>query len=378
MKIGILTFWWSQDNYGQLLQCYALQKYLRNLGHDAYIIRYNYMSDIKNTPFIVRCFKALNPVKLMKFVAYKNAYNKHTRKVLFEQKNNNRYFDDFREHYINQSPLVYNSFVDLKNNPPPADFYIVGSDQVWNTWNYPLSKFINPLRAYFLDFGEETVKRMSYAASWGISNVSDEYREKILPLLNKFDYVSVREKKGMEICFQCGRQECEWVCDPTMLLSPESYRLLYKNEIIRTVNKKFLLCYILNNEFDFDINYVYNFAKEKEMEVIYVTGNGIVDEHDKYFATIPEWLYLVDNAEYVITNSFHCGVFSVLFNKQFCIIPLSGKFKSMNDRFESFFEFLNIENRYLINDDFSILDKKYVVQNILKPEVFISYFNNQK
>lgn len=62
MKIGILTFWWSEDNYGQQLQAYALQKYLRNAGHDAFLIRYNYENDLGRTNFFVRILKALNPI----------------------------------------------------------------------------------------------------------------------------------------------------------------------------------------------------------------------------------------------------------------------------------------------------------------------------
>ena len=71
MKIGILTYWWSQDNYGQLLQSYALQKYLRDAGHDAFLIRYDSRNDFLRTQFILRCFKALNPVLLCKFLQHK-------------------------------------------------------------------------------------------------------------------------------------------------------------------------------------------------------------------------------------------------------------------------------------------------------------------
>ena len=71
MKIGILTFWWSEDNYGQQLQAYALQKYLRNAGHDAFLIRYNYENDLGRTNFFVRILKALNPIILFKFFVQK-------------------------------------------------------------------------------------------------------------------------------------------------------------------------------------------------------------------------------------------------------------------------------------------------------------------
>ena len=72
MKIGIMTFWWSNDNYGQLLQCYALQKYLRDLGHDAYLIRYNFETDFLKIPFFLRCLKYVNPKKMLNYI-----YNKY-------------------------------------------------------------------------------------------------------------------------------------------------------------------------------------------------------------------------------------------------------------------------------------------------------------
>lgn len=71
MKIGILTFWWSEDNYGQQLQAYALQRYLRDAGHDAFLIRYNYENDLGRTNIFVRILKTLNPIILFKFFVQK-------------------------------------------------------------------------------------------------------------------------------------------------------------------------------------------------------------------------------------------------------------------------------------------------------------------
>ena len=97
MKIGILTYWWASDNYGQLLQCYALQKYLRDLGHESFLIRYNYNSDLKKRSNFKRLLKVFNPIKLYKYFCR-----------LLKQKNNQYYavtnvdrqFDNFREKYL--------------------------------------------------------------------------------------------------------------------------------------------------------------------------------------------------------------------------------------------------------------------------------------
>lgn len=372
MKIGILTFWWSNDNYGQLLQCYALQKYLRDRGHDAFLICYDYTKDINRTPLFFRLLKACNPFLLLKYFINKKKYSK----VLNEQKENDRHFDEFRKKYIPFSDCEYASYEDLKQNPPQADVYIVGSDQVWNYWNMRLWRYINPLHAYFLDFGTDKTKRLSYAASWGRTELSQEFKKEIVPLLSKFYYIGVREQSGLDLCTQCGREDAEWVCDPTLLLTAEKYRELYKNEEIRKPNNKYLLFYLLNNKFAFDKQKVYDFAKSKGLEVVYITGNGMLDEYKKYFATIPEWLYLVDNAEYVVTNSFHCGVFSTIFNKKFGIVPLCGSDGGMNARFESLFELRGCGKRYVTEEDFSVLEKEYVSKAVAVSKRFMNSLKN--
>lgn len=369
MKIGILTFWWSQDNYGQLLQCYALQKYLWSLGHEAFLVRYRHSYERKATPLFIKVLKALNPIKLFKYLIYKIKQFKN----LKEQKLYDRKFDDFREKYIICTDKVYNSYIELLNDLPQADAYIVGSDQIWNYNFLDIPRSIS-YHAYFLDFGNETIKRISYAASWGVNSLPQKVKNAITPLLAKFDYISVREENGVELCKQCGINNAEWVCDPTLLLSADDYRNLYKDNLstIRKQMKKFLVLYMLGNECKFNIQTIFNWANEKQLDVIYITGNRIVNKRIKFFATIPEWLYLLDNAEYVITNSYHCSVFCTIFNKRFGIIPLTGKDKEMNSRFDSLFELRGIGNHYITEYDFSVLQTNYIAKNVNVSEKFLN------
>lgn len=355
MKIGILTYWWSPDNYGQLLQCYALQKYLRDFGHEAFIIRYNYNSEtvwIKD-PFLKRAIRALNP-----FLFYKYFERKITKKRLAKL-NLIRDFDSFRNNYILFSDEIYTNYESLRKTPPEADAYIVGSDQVWNFSFTDFNSVKTVVHSYMLDFGAKGVKRLSYAASWGVSSISEDLRKEIIPLLKSFNYVSVREQKGLDLSKQCGRDDAEWVCDPTLLLNADIYRALYAENEIRKPKRKYIFVYILANQYDFDLSTVYRFAKRKNLDVIFVTGNYGADKHKTFYATIPEWIYLVDNAEYVISNSFHCAVFSILFNKQFGAIKLSGIHEGMNTRLDSLFDLFGISERYIYTKDFSILDKTY-------------------
>lgn len=358
MKIGVMTFWWSQDNYGQILQCYALQKYLRDAGHDAYLIRYK---NEEKSPLWQKCFKAFNLSLLYKHLKYKI----NSCKVKKEQICNDRHFDEFRKKYINQSEKFYSSYKELKENPPEADIYIVGSDQVWNFSFLKKIKNSSYIHSYMLDFGKETTKKMSYAASWSMNSLSSKLIDEIKPLLQKFSYVSVREENGVKLCKQCGYDKSEFVCDPTMLLDAEIYRKLYRVEAIRKQEKKYLLLYMLNNECNFDIQKVYDFAIEKNLEVVYVTGNGVVDKRDKFFATIQEWLYLIDNAEYIVTNSFHCCVFSSLFEKKYGVVKLKGKSSGMNTRMVTLFNLLGIEERF-VDDDFIPMEKSFLLNKIQK------------
>lgn len=347
-----MTFWWSNENYGQLLQCYALQKYLRDLGHDVFLIRYLRNNDIKSSTFTEKIIKAFNPIKLLSFIRKKIKAKKNA-----TIRTQDRFFDNFRQTYIKHTEIIYHSLSELKSNPPIADAYIVGSDQVWN-YSGNFDKIKNIIGAYMLDFGDTNTKRLAYAASWSMHTLSKELKDEISPLLQKFDYISVREKNGIELCKFCGRDDAEWVCDPTFLLSAEIYRTLYNENLVRKISSKYILLYMLGNECDFDYNAILKFSKKLGLQIVYVQGSFAEKKANQYDATIPEWLYLIDNAEYVITNSFHCGVFSIIFHKQFGIIPLKGSYVGMNTRFDSMFESLNINSRYLKND-FTILNLPY-------------------
>jgi hypothetical protein len=354
MKIGILTLWWSEDNYGQQLQCYALQKYLCNMGHDAYLIRYDPRGDLEKTPIYKKILKIFNPREIEIYINYK-------RKELSSHKDNNkhpRFFSDFREKYIKQTEKIYTSWNELKTMPPDADIYVVGSDQVWNFYNYNVKKCHNLIHAFFLDFGTAKIKRISYAASWGGKHISSDLIREITPLLKRFNLVTVREKSGIEICHSCGFEDAKWVIDPTMLLKPDNYRELYvkpKKKLLAP----YIFFYYLNNGGSFIIRDVYNWAEKKKMNVEYVGGNSNTDSFAKDYVTIPEWLYLIDHAEFVITNSFHCCIFSILFHKKFGAIRLTGSNCDMNERLDSLFQLFNIQPRYIDGFDFSCMMNGY-------------------
>jgi hypothetical protein len=339
MKIGIMTFWWSQDNYGQLLQCYALQKYLRDLGHEAFLIRYK---EQKQTFNIVSLLKIFNPVKVCRYIIEK----KFLKQVQKDELLHSRNFDLFRTNYIKQSEYFYSSYNDLKDNPPEADIYIVGSDQVWNFDNL---RVIPQINAFFLNFGNESIIRISYSASFGIEKLSNEVQNYIKPLIQKFKYVSVREKSGEKICNEMD-VSADVVCDPTLLLDGNKYLTTLQ---IQNNDSNYIFVYHVNvfrfkNEFLTQIN---TFATSNNLVIKSVSASGyiaarkLIKSSEYIYASIPEWLSLIANSKYVLTTSFHGTVFAIIMHKPFLTITLDKKYSRSNDRFRTLLKTLGLESR---------------------------------
>lgn len=328
MRIGVMTFWWSEDNYGQLLQCYALQKYLRDLGHDAYVIRFRLPDTQWNwkqklIKYGLHPWRVLDGIRQMRARA----------KGRVENKLAGCDFDGFRKRHIRFSDKVYASLDELRANPPEADLYIVGSDQVWNNCDGTLTE--DSVRAYFLDFGSLGTKRVSYAASWGRTSIDHGEVRRLSPLLKRFQAISVRERSGVKICENCG-VSASWVCDPTLLLSRANY--LAMAEMPSAQQRDYVFAYVLANDCDFSYKKLSEWTRRQNLDLVYVKGNsGQIVHFDDAEArvshlTIPQWLGFLAKAKFVVTNSFHCCLFSIVFGCKFGIIPLKGGFAGSNNR----------------------------------------------
>lgn len=336
MKIGIVTFWDLEDNYGQILQCYALQRFLRNMGYDAFVIRYLASEQYKYS-FKKMFSVVMNPKKLLRYVRRK-------RRIRIIDKTNKahpRGFKDFKEANISMTSRIYRSSDELQNNPPLADVYICGSDQIWGGED--------PI--YYLNFGDLKTKRLAYAPSFGHKPYPESI-EKIRSYLAMFDVITVRELSGIGICEELGFNNVECVLDPTLLLTVNDYKIL--EDVVET-GRDYILLYLLGNSIDYDLDEIYEYAKMHNLEVRYVCSQGRIDKYSKEYPSIPQWLYLVNHAKYIITNSYHGAIFSILYNKQFAVIPLIGDYKKMNSRFETIFSLCKIENRYLKHGQFDMI-----------------------
>ena len=349
MNIGIITCWKPDDNYGTQIQCFALQTYLRTKGHNAFLIRYLRNNDQVKIPLAQRKLRnVINPIKIAR-VVYVRLLSKRLQKFGNEH---DRHSPEFRTRYLNQTK-DYPSIFALQECPPAADLYIVGSDQVWNI-NY---RQINNIRAHFLNFGSKNTKRISYAASFGFDRdrLSKEYAETVLPFLKDFDGVSVREQSGIDICRKIGVENAIQVCDPTLLIEPEEYIECFEKEKICLPQEDYVLVYNLSATSRLNVYEIKQWAEKQQCKLVYITGHGKNDRIEKIYPTVPEWVYLIANAKYVITNSFHGAVFSLMFHRKLAVFPITGSaFGNPNARFDTLIK--------LAGKDFIVRDKRGFIQ----------------
>ena len=354
MKIGIMTYWWSKDNYGQVLQCFALQKYLRNLGHDAFLIRYSPGNDYCADPG-----RVLVAVRQKSLTAH---LLDRLRRLLSRPGRNDesREFSRFHADNIQSSERVYHHYRELLNDPPIADIYICGSDQIWN---YPdrFRRHTNLVNAYFLNFGDPGIPRIACAASFGRAHLPAELIDFIRPLLRKFSCISVREKSGLEICSAAGRADARWTVDPVVLLDTKEYTELSSRVM---EGPKYILVYLLGSTCSLPRKQIVALAQKEDLEIRYVGSQAPRKYFPALYPTIPEWLSLVMNAEFVITNSLHGTLFSIMYKRNFTYIPLTGLYEQTNERVFSLLERLDSMDRIftgnIYDNYYSLLEREGV------------------
>lgn len=349
MKIGVLTHFGSDDNYGQILQAFALQKFLISKGHYAYLIRYDFDNDKSNEHFqlVKRCIRSIiGCMSKNKRNAY--AKVKYYQKLNRENsiKNKIRKFLEFKTDNLNLSH-VYRSYSELQTDAPEADAYIVGSDQVWGPSLHKLNT-----AAWYLKFGKATTKRISYAASIG-RVISKSEENTFVDYLHSLDAISLREKNAFDYCLHLGIDNCRLVVDPTVLTQFSIYESFIDKDA--KPQKPYIFLYYLNvqNKEELAWKQLDSFISKKKLSLISVSSSGyfpaqsLIPGNENQLLTIPEWLTAIYHSQYVVTTSFHGMVFAILMHKPFVIIPLTNQYKSGNGRIESLLMNIGLEDRLL-------------------------------
>lgn len=324
-------------NYGGILQNYALQTILKKMGNEPLTI---------NRPVPVRpaaplwkeiAYIGKNLIKSYKgewiwptLFNYKANLLEHT--LSFPQR-------EFISKYINKVDITP-PFTSDKLKDFQADAYIVGSDQVWRPWCSPF------IENCFLDFIEDsTTKKIAYSASFGTDKweLSDEQTSHAKELIKNFDAISIREFSGTELCKKNLDIDAIVMPDPTLLLSSEDYLKLTSS--YDYPEGRYLTSYILDPNSG-KKNLIKGIAKKLNLEIVEVgkvTRNG--------FDSIERWLATIAHADFVVTDSFHGTVFSLIFNRKVQII--SNNLRG-NSRIESLLSSLNIKPAEVITPSSSI------------------------
>lgn len=305
-------------NYGSLLQYFALEKALEDIGYSAYWLRF-VLPKIKKKRGIKEIIKEI--------VLWRR--NKSVKIILTS-------FQKFIADNLHVSEGVY-SEDRLTDDCPKADVYITGSDQVWG----------GVLAPNYLTFVPDEKKKISYAASFGKSSISADHLREISPWLRRLNYISVREPSGLRICGKAG-VSATLVADPTLLILGSRYPI-----DTNKANKygEYYFSYFLNVTRQNSEKYIsfLNEAEKKLGRVICVAGVSEIERNlssKKYdYFTPQEWLGMYKEAQGILTNTFHGTVFAIIFRKKFVVYLQGGNTSKQNERILALLKTYGLEDR---------------------------------
>lgn len=338
MKIGIITMH-KVINFGSVLQAYALQKHSSSIGYDTELINYDYHPPLQKLSIYSKLIRLIMKLlfgfllqrKLKRFNEF-SGKNLKIGKVLYTQEN-------------------------IADAPPNYDTYISGSDQVWNP------SFIKNDTSFLLSFVPESKSRISYASSFAINDIPEQYRRVYAKELSKFKAISVREQTGVEIISSLINKKAELVCDPALLLDRKDWDEL-ANQSMLHMEEPYILVYVLTymyNPYPEIDRIISNVQKELgNMKLVILEGSkkDYFKSNSKVVkdAGPMEFIYLFKHASFVITTSFHGTAFSIIYGKPFYAVIKDGS--SNDDRIPSILKKLGCEKSLINYTGLNITNKE--------------------
>ena len=333
-KIAILTLPLIY-NYGAILQAYALQKSVKNLGYDCWLID----KELPIYPYYRRPLSIISRI-IGRFLRGKKGYeifpywmSKKTENIISQ---NTRKFVE--KNILPKTEQILN----LSSNNDIYDVYLVGSDQVWR------KSITLKMYDYLFGFVRSNKKKCSYAASFGVDKweFNKKETENLKPLFKSLDIVTVREDSAVSLLRNNIGIEATQVLDPTLLLSREDYCRLIENMPLKN-EEPFIFSYILDNDED-KKQISEHLALNKNMPIYSLmpksTPNYNVDVCDCIYPAVEEWIRGFRDCDFVVTDSFHGTVFSIIFEKPFVVLRYA---RRGNTRLDSLLRLFNLENRIL-------------------------------
>jgi len=327
MKIGILTFH-EADNYGALLQAYALQMMLKKLKAESEFVK-------------------LKKAKLITAMDTDRFKGPLGRLVMQQKKLREAKLQSFRDKYLEISQEY--SLEEARRITEVYDCFVAGSDQVWN-FNLPDTD-----ERYFLPFAKAG-QRYSYAASFGEDCIPDGKKAWIGEQLKLFSGISVREELGKKLVREMVDREAKVCLDPTMLWN-ESFWHKFTN----VIDEQYVLVYMLNYDVEL-INEAKAVADACQLKLKVLTSEFMPTVPIKAWSSlgVEEWLSYINGAEYVFANSFHAIVFALLFKKNFRFCPLKGTMATRNNRILGLLKQLGLQkaSERMITPDYAVVEVK--------------------
>lgn len=353
-KIGcVIAYRKGHNNYGTSLQAYAMLKKIQQLGYDVEIIQYTkQLSFSQKITFLINAIRAgewrnlllrFNVDRILRKYP-EHAVNIAERTCAVDTYKSKKLLPLFRE---------YVGYMALHEGSKNYSVVVVGSDQVWTPMSLP-NKFFN------LIFVDDTVRKVAYASSFGVSVIPKFQRKATGAYLDRFYKIGVREQKGKEIVDTLSHQTAQVVVDPTLLLSREEWYeeiSVAPNYSINT-DEPYIFCYFLgtNKEARKAANELkaktgYKIVTIRHMDE-YVPEDELFGDKAPYDVDPNDFVRLVSKATYVCTDSFHCTVFSIIFQRQFMTFYrfAQGAATGRNSRIDSLFSLFNLQGRLFRGD----------------------------
>lgn len=334
-------------NYGASLQEYALLAFLNANGHQAEVLHYK-------PPYLSQHFNLMavsNPKFDRPLVRqlYLLAKLSGRLKALSRKKA----FDSFHTKYIPTDSILYTSNDELKAQIPDADAFICGSDQIWNSF---FQNGKDP--AFYLNFVPEDKKKISYAASFAIDELEESVKKLVKENVERLYAIGVRETSGVRILNELGINNAVQVLDPVFLLDKEHWE-----EFVHPINENFTFVY------DFDSNplikeMALSLKKEKGWKIYTVNQNIAYADKNFWLEGPEQFLSLVYQSQYNITNSFHAVAFSLLFEKQMAVV---NRGEAINTRMRDLLSLFGLQKGLISSkedfDSLSTIDYAEVIGN---------------
>lgn len=318
-------------SYGNRLQNYAICYYFNQFSMNI-DIKNLYIDDLRRKVVIKRTTGLFRKIVKSIFpMCFIKLYRKSRWDTLYVEK---KYlFDKFTEKYMDSEDITIYHDRDIKKytDNEKYSFFLAGSDQIWNP-DFAGNDY------YFLDFAEPE-KRIAFAASIGYETLPDEVLARYAKYWKQMRYISVREQSAADLIEKATGRKADVFLDPTMLLTQAEWKEIEEKPKFQ-LPEKYILCLFLG---DAPENTVEAYRKGYGMETVRLEDKRFSD----YYLTGPaEFIYLIEHAELVLTDSFHCTVFSIIFHKDFFVFKREDKsVKNMFTRLENLLDKLGYLDR---------------------------------